>query len=56
MPSYCSCAPKLKIEHSGDYGEDYIINDWFSELKTLKQVANDNAKQVLLFVLRRVML
>ncbi|WP_217876857.1 DEAD/DEAH box helicase [Pseudoalteromonas shioyasakiensis] len=63
VDSHCTCGSKtkcrhiaavllkLKIEHSGDYGEDYIINDWFSELKTLKQVANDNAKQVLLFVL-----
>ncbi|MCO7205595.1 DEAD/DEAH box helicase [Pseudoalteromonas sp. B5MOD-1] len=63
VDSHCTCGSKtkcrhiaavllkLKIEHSGDYGEDYIINDWFSELKTLKQVASDNAKQVLLFVL-----
>ena len=28
---------KLKIEHSGEYGEDYFINDWFSELSALKK-------------------
>lgn len=27
---------KLKIEYLGNYGEDYIINDWFSEFKILK--------------------
>ncbi|WP_075593358.1 DEAD/DEAH box helicase [Pseudoalteromonas sp. PAB 2.2] len=63
VDSHCTCGSKtkcrhiaavllkLKIEHSGDYGEDYIINDWFSELKTLKQSTTDTAKHVLLFVL-----
>ncbi len=63
VDSHCTCGSKtkcrhvaavllkLKIEHSGDYGEDYIINDWFSELKTLKQNTTNTAKQVLLFVL-----
>ena len=42
---------KLKIDHSGDYGQDYIINDWFEELTTLKQNQSAQAKNVLLFVL-----
>ncbi|WP_405630249.1 SNF2-related protein [Pseudoalteromonas sp. Ld20] len=42
---------KLKIEHSGEYGQDYIINDWFDELKTLKQTEVTTVKNVLLFVL-----
>lgn len=42
---------KLKIEHSGEYGEDYFINDWFSELKSLKSNDNKAPSQVLLFVL-----
>jgi len=42
---------KLKIEHSGEYGEDYFINDWFSELSTLKSTESTTPSQVLLFVL-----
>lgn len=42
---------KLKIDHSGEYGQDYIINDWFDELRTLKQSHDHSAKNVLLFVL-----
>lgn len=42
---------KLKIEHSGEYGEDYFINDWFSELSALKTIEQNLPKQVLLFVL-----
>lgn len=42
---------KLKIENSGEYGQDYIINDWFDELKEIKKTQSDNAKNVLLFVL-----
>lgn len=42
---------KLKIDHSGDYGQDYIMNDWFEELTTLKQNQSAQAKNVLLFVL-----
>ncbi len=42
---------KLKIEHSGEYGEDYFINDWFSELTALKSVDAKAPSQVLLFVL-----
>ncbi|CAM4431037.1 DEAD/DEAH box helicase [Pseudoalteromonas ostreae] len=42
---------KLKIDHSGDYGQDYIMNDWFEELTTLKQNQSSQAKNVLLFVL-----
>ena len=42
---------KLKIDHSGEYGQDYIINDWFDELKTIKQMQELTTKNVLLFVL-----
>ncbi|MBB1387445.1 DEAD/DEAH box helicase [Pseudoalteromonas sp. SG45-5] len=42
---------KLKIEHSGEYGEDYFINDWFSELSALKSAEQAMPSQVLLFVL-----
>jgi superfamily II DNA or RNA helicase len=42
---------KLKIEHSGEYGEDYFINDWFSELSSLKNAEQKLPLQVLLFVL-----
>ncbi|MDO6546343.1 DEAD/DEAH box helicase [Pseudoalteromonas carrageenovora] len=42
---------KLKIEHSGEYGEDYFINDWFSELSALKSNDKKTPSQVLLFVL-----
>ncbi|MDN3405717.1 DEAD/DEAH box helicase [Pseudoalteromonas sp. APC 3218] len=42
---------KLKIEHSGEYGEDYFINDWFSELSALKNTDQAQPSQVLLFVL-----
>ena len=42
---------KLKIEHSGEYGEDYFINDWFSELSALKNAEENVPSQVLLFVL-----
>ncbi len=41
---------KLKIEHSGEYGEDYFINDWFSELSALKNTDQAQPSQVLLFV------
>ena len=39
---------KLKIEHSGEYGEDYFINDWFSELSTLKSTESTTPSQVCL--------
>lgn len=42
---------KLKIDNSGEYGQDYIMNDWFDELKKIKQTQSDIAKNVLLFVL-----
>ncbi|MFY8325116.1 SNF2-related protein [Pseudoalteromonas sp. ZZD1] len=42
---------KLKIDNSGEYGQDYIMNDWFDELKEIKQNQSDIAKNVLLFVL-----
>ncbi|MCQ8878286.1 DEAD/DEAH box helicase [Pseudoalteromonas shioyasakiensis] len=42
---------KLKIDNSGEYGQDYIMNDWFDELKQIKHTHTDKAKNVLLFVL-----
>ncbi|MEL0657440.1 hypothetical protein V6257_20875, partial [Pseudoalteromonas issachenkonii] len=42
---------KLKIEHSGEYAEDYFINDRFSELSALKSGEQTTTSQVLLFVL-----
>ncbi len=63
VDTHCSCNAKtkcrhlaaillkLKIEHSGEYGEDYFINDWFAELSTLKEAAQQQPSQVLLFVL-----
>lgn len=63
VDSHCTCNAKarcrhiaavllkLKVEHSGNYGEDYFINDWLSELSTIKQPPLSVAQQVLLFVL-----
>ncbi|MGO2074909.1 MAG: SWIM zinc finger family protein, partial [Pseudoalteromonas sp.] len=63
VDSHCSCNAKtkcrhiaavllkLKVEHSGSYGEDYFINDWLRELSSIKQQQNSDAQQVLLFVL-----
>lgn len=42
---------KLKIENSGDYGEDYFIKDWFNELAILKNTQQAAPSQVLLFIL-----
>jgi superfamily II DNA or RNA helicase len=42
---------KLKIEHSGEYGEDFLINDWFNELTSLKNTEQTQPANVLLFVL-----
>lgn len=63
VDSHCTCNAKtrcrhvaaillkLKVEHSGDYGEDYLINDWLSELNAIKQPEVTEAQHVLLFVL-----
>ncbi|MEK0160453.1 DEAD/DEAH box helicase [Pseudoalteromonas piscicida] len=42
---------KLKIEHSGGFGEAYLVNDWFNELGQLQQSDKADAENVLLFVL-----
>ncbi|OCQ21518.1 DNA helicase [Pseudoalteromonas luteoviolacea] len=42
---------KLKVEHSGGFGESFIVNDWFNELSLLQQASDLNAANVLLFVL-----
>ncbi|MBQ4860383.1 DEAD/DEAH box helicase [Pseudoalteromonas sp. MMG013] len=42
---------KLKIEHSGGFGEAYLVNDWFNELIQLQQDSIQGANNVLLFVL-----
>ncbi|KAF7764711.1 hypothetical protein PCIT_b0761 [Pseudoalteromonas citrea] len=42
---------KLKIEHSGGFGEAYLINDWFNELTQLQQSGFQDTNNVLLFVL-----
>ncbi|KNC68762.1 DEAD/DEAH box helicase [Pseudoalteromonas ardens] len=42
---------KLKIDHSGGFGESYLVNDWFNELAQLQQVNDLDVTNVLLFVL-----
>ncbi|MBD1584674.1 DEAD/DEAH box helicase [Pseudoalteromonas sp. S16_S37] len=42
---------KLKIEHSGGFGESYLINDWFNELEQLQSPKLYEADNVLLFSL-----
>ncbi|MBQ4833332.1 DEAD/DEAH box helicase [Pseudoalteromonas sp. MMG010] len=63
VDAHCTCSAKskcrhlaavllkLKIEHSGEYGEDFFINDWFNELSSLKNTPTEQPKNVLLFVL-----
>ncbi|MCF6441220.1 DEAD/DEAH box helicase [Pseudoalteromonas luteoviolacea] len=42
---------KLKVDHSGGFGESFLVNDWFNELSSLQQSSDLNASNVLLFVL-----
>ncbi|CAH9062592.1 RNA polymerase-associated protein RapA [Pseudoalteromonas sp. CIP111854] len=42
---------KLKIEHSGGFGEAYLVNDWFNELEQLQSPKLSEANNVLLFSL-----
>ena len=42
---------KLKIEHSGGFGEAFLVNDWFNELAQLQSIEHQDADNVLLFVL-----
>jgi SNF2 family DNA or RNA helicase len=42
---------KLKIDHSGGFGEAFLVNDWFNELRQLQQSSFQNINNVLLFVL-----
>ena len=42
---------KLKIDHSGGFGEAYLVNDWFNELTQLQQSNFQSTNNVLLFVL-----
>ncbi|WP_105169504.1 DEAD/DEAH box helicase [Pseudoalteromonas sp. T1lg23B] len=42
---------KLKIEHSGGFGEAYLINDWFNELEQLQLAKPSDINNVLLFSL-----
>ncbi|MCF2857817.1 DEAD/DEAH box helicase [Pseudoalteromonas sp. SMS1] len=42
---------KLKVEHSGGFGESFIVNDWFNELSLLQQASDLDATNVLLFVI-----
>ncbi|WP_440056372.1 DEAD/DEAH box helicase (plasmid) [Pseudoalteromonas sp. T1lg65] len=42
---------KLKVEHSGGFGEAFLVNDWFNELAQLQTNDKQDAESVLLFVL-----
>ncbi|MFC3032571.1 SNF2-related protein [Pseudoalteromonas fenneropenaei] len=44
---------KLKIDHSGGFGEEYLLNDWLNELEDLSQSKVVVEEQVLLFVLEQ---
>lgn len=42
---------KLKIDNSGGFGEEYLVNDWLNEFEQLSQTQVQVEEQVLLFVL-----
>ncbi|BBN83940.1 hypothetical protein PA25_39250 [Pseudoalteromonas sp. A25] len=42
---------KLKVEHSGGFGEAYLVNDWFNELEQLQSPKLNEPDNVLLFCL-----
>ncbi len=41
----------LKTKHSGSFGKNYLLHDWFKQLEHIKSRAHKNAKNVLLFCL-----
>ena len=40
---------KLKVDHSGGFGESFLVNDWFNELNNLNHNQPNDADKVLLF-------
>ena len=42
---------KLKTQHSGEFGENYLLHDWFNQLETLKVNDKPTNKDVILFVI-----
>ena len=43
----------LKTEHSGEFGKNYLLHDWFARLETLKSKEQKKAPNVLLFSLEK---
>lgn len=42
---------KLKTQHSGEFGENYLLHDWFNQLETLKVNDKPTNKDLILFVI-----
>jgi len=42
---------KLKTEHSGEFGQNYLLHDWFNQLEKLKVNQKPLNKDVILFVI-----
>ncbi|CCQ10564.1 putative protein with helicase domain [Pseudoalteromonas luteoviolacea B = ATCC 29581] len=63
VESQCSCSRnskcrhiaavllKLKIDHSGGFGEEYLVNDWLNEFEVMSANRTVIEDQVLLYVL-----
>ena len=45
---------KLKVEHSGGFGEAFLVNDWFNELASLQHCEAIDADNILLFTLEPI--
>ncbi|ALO43866.1 DEAD/DEAH box helicase [Pseudoalteromonas phenolica] len=45
---------KLKVEHSGGFGEAFLVNDWFNELANLQHGESIDTDNVLLFTLEPI--
>lgn len=43
----------LKTEHSGEFGKNYLLHDWFTRLESLKSKSEKHAPNVLLFSLEK---
>ena len=43
----------LKTEHSGEFGKNYLLHDWFTRLESLKSKTQQQAENVLLFSLEK---
>ena len=45
---------KLKVEHSGGFGEAFLVNEWFNELSALQHDERIDTDNVLLFTLEPI--